>query len=125
MPEQSNQNQQPSWMPTAGGILSVVAGAINMVGSVFFLIFSSTFGAAIMRELFPAGWGALGLPLVFGAVALFFILLDILAITGGINAIQRRNWAVALAGAVAALLVSQLLGILSLVFISLSKKEFR
>jgi hypothetical protein len=111
-------------MPTAAGILSIVAGAINLVGSVFFLIFSTTFGAALIRELFPTGWGTLGIPLVFGVTALFFVILDILAITGGINAIQRKNWGVAFAGSIAALFPSQLFGILAIVFISLSKKEF-
>jgi len=62
------------------------------------------------------------MPLILGIIAMLFIVLDILAITGGINAIQRKNWGVAFAGSIAAIFTSQLLGIFSLIFIALSKR---
>ena len=50
--------------------------------------------------------------------------LGILALVGGIYALRRKKWGVALAGAVAAALPFSLLGIAALVFTALSREEF-
>jgi uncharacterized membrane protein len=63
------------------------------------------------------GWlSAIGAPL---------IVLGIVAIVGGIYALRRRLWGLALAGSICALLGPwALLGILAIVFVSLGKGEF-
>ncbi len=108
-------------MPAAGGILSIIAGALNIATLV--LVFISL-SASSMYGTYYHHFGLLNMPLILGIIAMLFIVLDILAITGGINAIQRKNWGVAFAGSIAAIFTSQLLGIFSLIFIALSKKDF-
>jgi hypothetical protein len=59
-----------------------------------------------------------------GVVTVLFLGTGIVAIIGGIFALQRRHWGVSLAGAICALMPpSTLLGILSVVFVSLSRDE--
>ena len=63
------------------------------------------------------GWlGAIGAPV---------IVLGIVAILGGIYALRRRIWGLALAGSICALIGPWfILGILAIVFVSLGKREF-
>jgi hypothetical protein len=123
MTEVNNPNQS-AWMPAAGGILSIIAGAFNIAGCALVLVFRSLLASYSMQGTYYHHFGLLNMPLVLGIIAMLFIVLDILAITGGINAIQRKNWGVAFAGSIAALFASRLLGIFSLIFIALSKKDF-
>ncbi|MGB3479983.1 MAG: hypothetical protein WBB67_12595, partial [bacterium] len=51
------------------------------------------------------------------------LVLGIIAIVGGISAIRRKSFGLSLAGAICAL-PSNILGILAIIFVSLSKKEF-
>jgi hypothetical protein len=54
------------------------------------------------------------------------IILGIVAIIGGIYAIQRKLWGMALAGAICAIIgPSALLGILAIIFIAIGKPEFK
>jgi hypothetical protein len=48
----------------------------------------------------------------------------ILAIVGGIYALQRKIWGLALAGSIAAFFPSWILGIAAIVLTALSKNEF-
>jgi hypothetical protein len=56
-------------------------------------------------------------------VGVSLVALGIVAIVGGISAIRRKNFGLSLAGAICAL-PSHILGILAVIFVSLSKKEF-
>jgi hypothetical protein len=53
----------------------------------------------------------------------FIIALGIVAIVGGVSALRRTNFGLSLAGAICAL-PSGILGILAVIFVSLSKGEF-
>jgi hypothetical protein len=102
-----------TWKPTVAGILSIIGGAVSfLVG-----IGAMARGEFISRMLWH--WRLE----VVGVIAL---VLGIVAITGGIFAIRRQVWGLALAGAICALFPPHLsvLGILAIVFVSLSKKEF-
>ncbi len=64
------------------------------------------------------------LPLIAG-IGLPFLVLGIVSILGGISALQRKRWGLALAGAICAVLPTQtLLGILAIVLVSISRDEF-
>jgi hypothetical protein len=102
-----------TWKPTVGGILSIIAGAIAvMVG-----LWAIRRGEFVLRMMWHWRWE------VIGVIAL---ILGIVAIIGGVFAIRRRVWGLALAGAICALFPPHLgvLGILAIVFISLSRNEF-
>jgi hypothetical protein len=58
------------------------------------------------------------------AVGIVFIILGMIAIVGGIYALRRTSWGLALAGSICALPAGLLLGILAIVFVIMGKDEF-
>jgi len=105
-----------TWMPTTAGILDIVAGSFGLIFSLMFV-----FMGGILRAVpdVPPFMGP-----VFMGMAGPFIILSILAIVGGIYALQRKIWGLALAGSIAAFFPSWPLGAAAIVFTALSKNEF-
>ena len=103
-----------TWKPTTAGILTIVAGVLNLIVG----IVVATLGTTLLGPL-TGFWG-------FGAIGAPLIALGIVSIIGGIYATRRRIWGLALAGAICALFPPPIivLGILSIIFIAMSKKEF-
>jgi hypothetical protein len=104
-----------TWKPTTAGILSIVAGAFELLGG----IGVSSLGGYLASLAGIPGLGAiLGIPL---------IILGIVAIVGGVFALMRRVWGLALAGAICSLFMYfvSILGILAIIFVAMSKKEFK
>lgn len=58
------------------------------------------------------------------AIAVPLAALAVLAMVGGILALQRKSWGLALAGSIAAVLPFSLLGIAALILTALSRDEF-
>ena len=56
--------------------------------------------------------------------ALFFVLLGTLGVVGDIFAIRRKNWGLALAGAIAGTITFFPVGVPAIVFVALGKNEF-
>ena len=104
-----------TWKPVAGGICGIAAGAWGILAG-------GTLGVVglcvpAMRMDPETGFvHLLGWPmLAFG----------VMAIIGGIFAIKRQKWGLALAGAICAVLVPPfILGILAVVFVALAHSEF-
>lgn len=101
-----------TWKPTTAGILSIIAGAIGVITG----IVAASLGGLI-GTFFGIPWtGAFGVP---------SLLLGIVAIVGGIYALRREVWGLALAGSICALVgPGFLLGLLAIIFVSLGKGEF-
>lgn len=125
------QNNTPepvpqTWMPVAGGILSIVAGSLGLIAIAFLITFGATFGADIARDVLDSlGFWEVGMPLtIIGLVAIPLALINVVAIVGGVYATRRRLWGLALAGAICTLVPSQLLGILAIIFVAISRREF-
>jgi hypothetical protein len=96
-----------TWKPIAAGILSIISGT-------FMVWYRSS-------ELISIGSSPVG------------IVLGLIAISGGIFAIKRKVWVLALAGAICAivpphpwgyLIWTPVLGIMAVVLVALSKSEF-
>jgi hypothetical protein len=104
---------EKTWKPTTAGILSIIAGVINMIWGILVATMVS-----FVTGFFGMGWlSAIGAPaIVFG----------IIAIVGGIYALQRKIWGLALVGSICALVgPAGILGILAIIFVSLGKGEFK
>jgi hypothetical protein len=74
--------------PTAAGILCIVTGAIGMIPVIW---------VALLFALAGEGWAR-----AFGAL---LIVVGVIPIVGGIYALRRKVWRLALAGAIFALIV--------------------
>jgi hypothetical protein len=115
---------------TAGGVLSIIAGVLEVIGGVIVVLL--TVGVRIVFDwiIFPSPpggwWDGHIMPIIpfwLLVVGVPLIALGIVAIVGGISAIRRKRFGLSLAGAICSL-PSVILGILAVVFVSVSKKEF-
>jgi len=105
-----------TWKPTTAGILAIVAGIIIIViGAI--VAATGTFGVFAAMIPFAALAGVGGGLIAAGAVALI----------GGIFALRRCCWGVALAGAICATVsppAASVLGVLAIIFVVLGRREF-
>jgi hypothetical protein len=114
-----------------GGILSIVAGALGGIGSLMgmlfmILIFSI---AATDSSYYYNGYryaeGSFAVMMIIWIVfAVFFVLVGALGVVGGIFAIRRKNWGLALAGAIAGTITFFPVGVPAIIFVALGKGEF-
>ena len=123
---------QKTWKPTVAGILNIIAGVLSLLGAIGVIIgiivFVSVGGAPFLADM----WGDLAhlgiglnfLIIILVIVAIFSAIVGILPLLGGIYALQRKKWGLALAGSIAAIFGSTPLGIAATIFTALSKDEF-
>ena len=103
-------SEERTELPMTAGILSIVAGGIGLISGLVAAAIGATTATTVLF-----GFGLIGIPsVVFGAIA----------IVGGIFALQRRIWGLALTGSIFALISTWWLGILAIIFTALSQKEF-
>jgi hypothetical protein len=125
-PETAPKPANQSWMPMVSGTFCIISGTLGFIALVFLITFGTVFGAAIGREVLKSlGFWQTGLPLTFiGLIAIPLAIINVVAIIGGVMALRRKRWGLALAGAACAIIPNQVMGILAIVFIALSRKEF-
>jgi len=101
-----------------GGILSIICGILALLGAVTY-----SFGPGDISGLGKGDIPPFVPSIIFG-VPVFSVIIAILAIVGGIFALQRKKWRWALAGAIAGSLSFMLLGIPAIIYIAMSRDEF-
>ena len=149
---ESSGSRRSGWL-TAGGVLSIVGGAFEVVGG------GMAAAAVVSAFIWSREHRLPGVPCVRGVwsehvivaapiwsgIAAFGVALGVVAIVGGVSALRRKSFGLSLAGAICALpsvffgqvaisfvspagaiyaVPSVILGILAIIFISLSKREF-
>lgn len=118
-------------MPSVAGLLMLTAGIFNILWLV------SAFTQILdIKELLRITWVISPLPYIildigFGGntflasvIALIFILGILFSIIGGVFAMRRSRWGLALAGSVGAFVCVPLLGVLVILLIIISKHLF-
>jgi len=115
---------------TAGGVLSIIAGALQVIGGlvlVGLMVGGLMWGGGHLPPQIPwmpgEWYGTYILPLL-GIVGVPVLALGIVAIVGGVFALRRKSFGMALAGAICALFPIVILGILAIIFVAVSRKEF-
>jgi len=120
-----------TWMPTTAGILSIISG-------VFFLIAGINVLGLLGQSTMATSWASyamysLGLSDTPSAsfittfiitLAAVIIVPGIVSLLGGIYALKRSLWGLALAGSISTFLSSIFLGIPAIILTALSKREF-
>ena len=117
---------------SAGGILSIIVGAFEVIGGGMMVALVSLRIAG--RPLFSSFWpgvpgawheyGWAGVPIWLIIVGGLLLVLGIIAIVGGVSAVRRKSFGLSLAGAICALIPLNVLGLLAVIFVSLGKREF-
>ena len=114
-----------TWKSLVAGILDIVIGALNMLGVlglVIAILIIGTPDLVLERDISPLTVGELNG--ILGALAGYLFIMGLMAIIGGIYAVQRKVWGLALAGAIATTLTSTVVGVVSIVLTAMSKEEF-
>ncbi len=97
----------------AAGIIEIAFGCIGLAGVIFAEI--------VLSAISTDGEEVPGFLLL---IVLSMTIPAILAIIGGVFALKRRSWAMALLGAIALLLTSTIPGVAALVLVILGRDEF-
>jgi hypothetical protein len=116
-----------SGLLTAGGILSIVGGSFEIIfGAVVTALTMIGVIPGVFRPFPPMPWSGerfeIHIMPSFTYLGVPLLVLGIVAIVGGVSALRRKSFGLSLAGAICAL-PSQILGILAIIFVSLSKRE--
>jgi hypothetical protein len=114
-----------TWMPKVAGILDIVAGSLGILISLLLVLWFAFF--SFMMSSGPGGSHDFPAGIMIAVFAVWGIIIfaaGILAIIGGISALRKQNWGLALAGSIAAFFGSSPLGVAAIIFTALSRKEF-
>ena len=119
--ELAKATEEKTWKPTAAGIMSIICGVGQVIGGIVFAV-----GNSLLARF-------TGIPFIGGVIERFsayytligatLIVLGVIAIVGGIYALRRRIWGLALAGSICALPLF-ILGIPAIIFVIRGKREF-
>jgi uncharacterized membrane protein HdeD (DUF308 family) len=101
--EAGRQETERTWKPKAAGILSVILGAIFLIPGIV--------------SLPLLGWIAVTTVPFYLLLGPLVIIPGIMPVVGGIYALRRRRWGLALAGSIFSLLNGVILGIYGIIFL--------
>ena len=109
--------------PTVAGILAIIPGVLSFFWAVALFI---GFGVTSGTFDIPGGVGDIPrfVPGIIMGWAIESAITAILALVGGIFAVQRKKWEWALAGSIAAIFAFLPLGIAAVILTAQSKDEF-
>jgi hypothetical protein len=111
-------NVRKTAMPTAAGILSIISGAFKLLAFLVLIVVGLFWAVA------PYRLDRVRPEVLFGLAAFVLLVLGVLSIIGGVYCLRRKNFGLSLAGAIAALLPFNLLGIAAVILVAMSKPEF-
>ena len=120
-----------AWMPKTAGILNIISGAFLLVGGmVVASLLGTPMATAVTRYyMYSVGSSATITPSVvanvIGILATVLIVPGIVSLLGGIYALRRSVWGLALAGAIFTFFSLPPLAIPAIVFLALSENEFK
>ena len=107
--------------PTTAGILNIIAGVLGLIWAICLFI---GFGVVSGAIGIPTGYIPGFVPGIVLSMAIPATVIAILALVGGIFAMQRKQWGWALAGSIAAIFAFLPLGIPAIILTAQSKNEF-
>ena len=116
---------EKTWKPTVAGILDIAAAGLKLLTVLGLVIAIIAVGSnPYINPSSAAGGVPVNVVAILLVIAVPLAILGILAMLGGVYALQRKRWGLALAGSIAAFLPWSFLGIAAVVFTALSKSEF-
>jgi len=110
-------------MPTAAGVLCIVSAAIRLL-IVLGLIIAMVVTGEFLIFTGLGFWFPLNVMAVLWLITVPLAVTGVLALVGGIFALQRKRWGLALTGSIAAFFPFGILGVVATIFTSLSRKDF-
>lgn len=116
---------------TIGGVLSIVSGALGILSGLVIIAFALFFKWFLMfgntydyeSEMIAEQMSTL-VAVIYGIMGGFWVILGVLALIGGIYALRKKLWGLALAGAIGGLFTTFPIGIVAVIFTAMAKPEF-
>ena len=108
-----------SWKPVVAGILDLITGAFALIGSFGLIVAITIIESPIISGAVPDF-----VTLILTIITVPLLVIGILAIVGGIFALQKKIWGLALVGSIATTVFWFFVGIPSIVFTVQSRGEF-
>ena len=129
--DSTTQTVPKTWKPTVAGILDIVAGVFGIMATTTFII-ALSLGVGLINwaidipriEAIPAF-----LPWLLWTIPILLFLISMLALVGGILALQRQRWGWVLAGSIAAIFASSPIlrflpiGLVAIIFTAISNSD--
>jgi len=128
--EMASNGDSGGGLLTAGGVLSIIGGILEAIAGG--IVMGIGIHSLIRGPLWPlphipwVPWGEIAVnffPAIFIIVGVVILVLGAIGIAGGISALNRKSFGLSLAGAIC-ILPTAILGILAVIFVSVSKRGF-
>lgn len=104
-----------TWKPTVAGILDIISGVFGLViGGIFMLVPYEPVSYYPYYDYYEEDI----------AVGAILFMVGIVALIGGMFALRRKVWGLALAGSIFALFCGGILGLLAIIWTAMAKTEF-
>ncbi|MFC1909098.1 hypothetical protein ACFLXD_04510 [Chloroflexota bacterium] len=120
-----------TWKPTMAGILNVISGVFFIIGGIIVVSLLGEPKVAMpwaSYAMYSMGFeGEPGSPFTTTIIIILgttIVILGLVSTLGGICAMKRKLWGMALAGSVSTFLTTFFLGIPTIALTAISKKEF-
>ena len=123
--------EQRSAKPLLGGILIIVAGVLSLIMAMSLIVMDAhDIENLDYQQLRDSGITATDLDEILGICGAIEIVFGTIAIIGGVFAVMRKHFALAVVGGIFGLigigfLIGGLLGLIGLVLVAISRSEFR
>ena len=109
---------EKTWKPTTAGLLAIIGGSLGVILGIVLIVVGTVAGQVL------AGFGVPFVGKLVVGTLMVGLILGIVAIVGGICALRRKVWGLALAGSICALFPWWILGIPAIIFVVMGKGEF-
>ena len=115
-----------SALPTAAGVLLILAGILGLAFWGLVVVGGAASTTAQIESIPGFTEAMAGMLIVCGVIGIIF---SLIALLGGIMAVQRKNWAYALIGGILGLFtigffLGSILALIGLILVAVSKKDF-
>jgi len=119
---------ETTWKPIVAGVINIIVGVFNLLGMVVIVMVLVAISSGILAlstviNIMPMWLSGIAQGILL-IIAIILAIFSAIPLVGGIYAVQRKNWGLALAGSIVAILSSIPLGIVSTVLVALAKNEF-
>jgi len=103
-------------LPTIAGVINIIIGSFNLLG-----VIGVGIAIAVIWSQIWIDWTALT---VLWIVFVLLLIFSLPSLIGGMYSLQRKNWAIALIGSIASFLIWNIIGLIPLILIIISRDEF-
>lgn len=128
-PDQIQEQKKPGTMPLIAGIFLIIAGLLGLITWSSALALDSSMIESVLPADSPISVEQL--KSILTTCSIIGCVLSIFTLTGGLVAIKRRAWGLAIIGGilglftVGPLLLGSILSLIGLIFLAMSRKDFQ